>query len=141
MKYGSKYKSNLIVYLIISAVIYVIFNTYKEVTLGSGEPLNPWLKGIYFFAALMVMVVAYYTIAKKGDSYIKNYHPDLYDRYYNILVTGQKEMKRPIFIGLQTMLNNDYGDDYNLKAIRKEAKLYVCALAIIFILTLMNVIG
>lgn len=141
MKYGSKYKSSLIFYLVISAVIYVIFNTYREVTLGASEAMNPWIKGVYFFVALMVMVVAYYKIAKKGDTYIKQYHPDLFDRYYNILVTGQKEVKRPIFIGLQTLLNTDYSDDYNLRAIRKEAKLYVCALAIIFILTLINVIG
>lgn len=135
-----KYKSNLIVYLVISGIIYVIFNTYKTVADQNGYLKSPWICGVYFFVALMVMVVAYYRIAKKGDEYIKKYHHDLYDRFYNVLVTGKKEIKRPLFIGLQTMTNTDYEDDYNLKAIRKEAKLYACALAIIFILTLIQVL-
>ena len=135
-----KYKSNLIVYLVISGVIYILFNTYKTVADQNGYLKSPWICGVYFFAALMVMVVAYYRIARKGDAYIKKYHHDLYDRFYNVLVTGKKEIKRPLFIGLQTMTNTDYEDDYNLKAIRKEAKLYICSLAIIIILKFIQVI-
>ncbi len=135
-----KYKSNLIVYLVISGIIYVIYNTYKTVAEQNGYLKSPWISGTYFFVSLMVMVVAYYRIARKGDNYIKEYHHDLYDRFYNVLVTGKKDLKRPIFIGLQTMTNTDYEDDYNLKTIRKEAKLYVCALAIIVILTFIQVL-
>lgn len=134
----TKYKSHLYIYLLICGALYVVYSTLK----GNGDAsiLQGWFKGVYFFLSLITMVVAYFDIAKKGDNYIKTYHPDLYDRYYNVLVTGKKELKRPIFIGLQTMTNTDYNNDYNLKAIRKEAKLYICALAIIFILTLTQVI-
>ena len=130
----TRYKSHLYVYLIICGALYVVFSTLR-----SGGDLQGWFKGVYFFLSLMVMVFAYFNIAKKGDKYITTYHHDLYDRYYNVLVTGKKEVKRPIFIGLQTLFNTDYENDPNLKAIRKEAKLYICALIIIFILTLMNV--
>lgn len=129
-----RYKSKLVVYLVICGLLYVVFNTFKAII--NNNPLYaPWIKGIYFFASLMVMVVAYYKIARRGDNYIKQYHSDLYDRYYNVLVTGKKEVKRPIFIGLQTMMNTDYENDVNLKTIRKEAKLYICSLAIIAILS------
>lgn len=134
---NTKYKSHLYVYLIICGVIYVIYSTFKGNL--DAQALSGWFRGIYFFVSLIIMVIAYFDIAKKGDAYIKKYHNDLYDRYYNILVTGKKEIKRPIFIGMQTMFNTDYQNDYNLKAIRKEAKLYVAALVIIFIITLMNV--
>lgn len=137
--YIPRYKSKLTVYLVICGLLYVAFNTFKAVI--NNNPLYaPWIKGLYFFASLMVMVFAYYRIARRGDNYIKQYHPDLYDRYYNVLVTGKKELKRPIFIGLQTMMNTDYENDVNLKTIRKEAKLYVCALAIIIILSIIEVL-
>lgn len=133
-----RYKSHLYVYLIICGVLYIVYSSLK----GNADAsvLQGWVKGTYFFLSLMTMVVAYFDIAKKGDKYIKTHHPDLYDRYYNVLVTGKKEIKRPIFIGLQTMTNTDYQNDVNLKTIRKEAKLYICALAIIFILTITQVI-
>ncbi len=135
----NRYKSKLYIYLIICGALYVIYSTFK----GNLEAqyLSGWFRGIYFFLSLITMVVAYVRIAKKSDAYIKENHRDLYDRYYNVLVTGTKEVKRPIYIGLQTMFNTDYQNDPNLKAIRKEAKLYAAALAIVFILTLINVIA
>ena len=134
-----KYKSNLYVYLIICGVLYVVYNTAK----GNlpAQDIAGWFRGIYFFLSLITMAVAYWKIAKKSDAYIKENHHDLYDRYYNMLVTGQKEMKRPIYIGLQTMFNTDYKSDPNLKTIRKEAKLYAASLAIVFILSIINVIA
>ena len=134
---NTKYKSHLYIYLIICGVLYVVFSSIKGGL--SAAYIQGWVKGLYFFWSLIVMVIAYFDIAKKDDKYIKAYHHDLYDRYYNVLVTGKKEIKRPIFIGLQTMFNTDYENDANLKAIRKEAKLYVSALVIIFLITLMNV--
>lgn len=133
-----KYKSHLYVYLIICALLYMTYSTLKGG--ASAAVLNSWVKALYFFLSLMTMVVAYYDIARRGDAYIKEYHHDLYDRYYNVLTTGTKEVKRPIFIGLQTLFNTDYENDYNLKAIRKEAKLYISALLIILIITIMNVV-
>ena len=47
----------------------------------------------------------------------------------------KKDIKRPIYIGLQTALNTDYIGDANLKKIRQEAKLYMAALIIIILLT------
>lgn len=133
----NRYKSNLYIYLIICGVIYVVYSTFK----GNLEAqyLSGWFKGIYFFLSLIVMVIAYMNIAKKSDAYIKENHPDLYDRFYNVLITGTKQPKRPVYIGLQSMFNTDYLGDPNLKTIRKEAKLYAAALAIVFILTLINV--
>ena len=134
-----KYKSNLYIYLIVCGVLYVLYSTFKGN--ASAAILSGWFKGIYFFLSLITMVVAYWKIAKKSDQYIKENHRDLYDRYYNVLVTGEKDVKRPVYIGLQSMFNTDYQNDPNLKTIRKEAKLYAASLAIVFILTIMNVVA
>ncbi len=134
-----KYKSNLYIYLLICGILYVAYSTLK----GGLEAkyIQGWVRGIYFFLSLIVMVVAYMKLARKSDAYIKEHHPDLYDRYYNVLITGTKQPKRPVYIGLQSMFNTDYMGDPNLKTIRKEAKLYAASLAIVFILTLINVIA
>ncbi len=134
-----KYKSNLYVYLIISAVIYFLYGSAKELLYTDGVPPG-WLKAIYFGAAFFVLIFAYYKIARKSDKYIKENHPNLYERYYNILTTDKnnnkiKDIKRPIYIGLQTAFNTDYMGDANVKKIRQEAKLYMAALVIIIILT------
>lgn len=139
--YIPRYKSKLPVYLVICGLLYIVFNSFKAVITVNYPLYSPWIRGLYFFASLMVMVIAYYKIARRGDNYIKQFHNDLYDRYYNVLVTGKKEVKRPIFIGLQTMMNTDYENDVNLKTIRKEAKLYACSLAIIVILTFITAFG
>ena len=68
----TRYKSHLYVYLIICGALYVVFSTLR-----SGGDLQGWFKGVYFFLSLMVMVFAYFDIAKKGDKYIKTYHHDL----------------------------------------------------------------
>lgn len=132
-----KYKSNLYVYLIISAFIYFLYESAK---LHYTDGVPGWLKAIYFGAAFFVLIFAYYKIARKSDKYIKENHPNLYERYYNILTTDKnnnkiKDIKRPIYIGLQTAFNTDYMGDANVKKIRQEAKLYMAALVIIIILT------
>lgn len=93
---NTKYKSHLYIYLIICGVLYVVFSSIKGGL--SAAYIQGWVKGLYFFWSLIVMVIAYFDIAKKGDKYIKAYHHDLYDRYYNVLVTGKKEIKRPILL-------------------------------------------
>lgn len=69
----TRYKSHLYVYLIICGALYVVFSTLR-----SGGDLQGWFKGVYFFLSLMVMVFAYFNIAKKGDKYIKTYHHEPY---------------------------------------------------------------
>ena len=134
---NGKYKSNLYLYLIISAFIYVLHESAK---LHYTDGVPGWLKAVYFGAAFFVLVFAYYKIARKSDKYIKENHPNLYERYYNMLTTDKnnqkkKDIKRPIYIGLQTAFNTDYIGDANLKKIRQEAKLYMAALIIIILLT------
>ena len=74
---NTKYKSHLYIYLIICGVLYVVFSSIKGGL--SAAYLQGWVKGLYFFWSLIVMVIAYFALAKKGDKYIKAYHHYLYD--------------------------------------------------------------